>query len=30
MEGQAWGEKLLLDWLESATQRKYERAYQKR
>ena len=24
MEGQAWGEKLLLDWLESVTQRKYE------
>jgi len=30
MEGQALGEKLLLDWLESVTQRKYERSYQKR
>jgi hypothetical protein len=30
LEGQAWGEKLLLDWLESVTQKKYERAYQKR
>jgi hypothetical protein len=30
MEGQACGEKLLLDWLESVTHMKYERSYEKK
>lgn len=30
MEGQAWGEKLLLDWLESVTHKRYDRTCSKK